>query len=99
MDDTRVEKYKYYRSSLIRNGTNTSKNGTKPNSDSKLVDTLNTSTLPINEVYKNLEEKESQDNKLYELELKKTRIRYIFIGIGLFLVAAAIAVFAIFAFS
>ena len=93
MDESRVEKYKNYRTKLISNGapTNTKR-------DNRLVDTLNTSTIPIKEVYSSLDEDDNKEEDLYRLELKKTRLKIIFTVIFLALLAAAIVVFAIFAF-
>lgn len=98
MENTRVEKYKKYRSSLISDGSPTLTDNTTSQEHAKLVDTLNTSTIPINEVYQSLEKDDKEAESLYQLELKKTKIKTILISVSLGLVAIALILFAIYAF-
>ena len=95
MNNTRVEKYKGYRAKLISEGDpvhQNAKDGIQTNSF------MTSSTLPIKEVYKTLEEEEQQENALLEHQKKQALIRNIFIGIALGLVAIGLIIFAIFAF-
>ena len=98
MEETRVSKYKDYRNQLIREGAPTLTNSRISEQDSSFSDTLNTQTLPINEVYDNLRESEEEQAELVALEKKKMILKYGFWGLTLLLVTVAIVIFAIFAF-
>ena len=97
MEETRVNKYKEYRSQLIREGAPKLTNNRISN-DSSLDDTLNTQTLPINEVYDTIAKDEQEQEGLLLLEKKKMILKYTFLGIFLFLLTVGIVIFAIFAF-
>ena len=97
MEETRVNKYKEYRSQLIREGA-PKLTDNRISNDSSLGDTLNTQPLPINEVYDQLDQDEREQEGLLLLEKKKMILKYTFLGIFLLLLAAAIVIFAIFAF-
>ncbi len=94
MSNTRVEKYKGYRAKLISEGDPVYKSAKEGISNTFMT----SSTLPIKEVYKTLEEEERKENALLEHQKKQALIRNIFIGIGLGLVAIGLIIFAIFAF-
>ena len=95
MNTTRVEKYKTYRAKLISEGDPVS-DYSKERVSSSTYGT--SSTLPIKEVYKSLDEEERVEEALLKHQKKQALIRNIFIGIGLGLVAIGLIVFAIFAF-
>lgn len=97
MEETRVNKYKEYRSQLIRDGA-PKLTDNRISSDSSLGDTLNTQPLPINEVYDQIAEEEREQEAMLVLEKKKMILKYTFLGIFLLLLTAAIVIFAIFAF-
>ena len=95
MEETRVEKYKDYRNQLIREGAPTS-SGSRINDS--FSDTLNTQTLPMNEVYDTLDKREQEEESLIALEKRKMILKYGLWGVTLLLVAIGIVIFAIFAF-
>ena len=97
MEETRVNKYKEYRSQLIREGA-PKLTANRISDDSSLSDTLNTQTLPISEVYDTIAKDEQEQEGLLLLEKKKMILKYTFLGIFLFLLTVAIIIFAIFAF-
>ena len=95
MEETRVNKYKEYRAQLIREG---SKAFDESKSKDYLSDTLNTQTLPMNEVYDTLEREDQEQENLLALEKKKMILKYTFIGIGLLFVLVGLIFLAILAF-
>ena len=97
MEETRVNKYKEYRSQLIREGA-PKLTANRISDDSSLSDTLNTQTLPINEVYDTINEDEREEEGLLKLEKKKMILKYSFLGVFLLLLTIGIVIFAIFAF-
>ena len=97
MEETRVNKYKEYRAQLIREGA-PELTANRISNDSSLSDTLNTQTLPMNEVYDTINKDEQEQEGLVLLEKKRMILRYTFLGIFLFLLTVAIVIFAIFAF-
>lgn len=81
--ETRVEKYKEYRASLIRADDKVfnSHEQTK-----KYEDTLSgTRTLPIDEVYQNLDSSNATEEELLRLKKRTARISLISIIIGIVL--------------
>ena len=98
MEETRVSKYKEYRSKLIREGAPMMNLDQINGKDSSLSDTLNTLTLPIDEVYETISKQDEEQEDLVKLERKKFIFKYTFLGIFLFLLTVAIVLFAIFAF-
>ena len=98
MEESRVNKYKAYRSQLIREGAENLSSKRMNEIDSSLVDTLNTQTLPINEVYETLDKKEKEEESLLKLEKKKAILKYSFFGALLLLLTIGIIFLAILAF-
>ncbi|MBR0294778.1 MAG: hypothetical protein IJQ67_02585 [Bacilli bacterium] len=98
MEETRVEKYKAYRSELISEGTPKLTPDRISEIDSSLLDTLNTKTIPIAEVYGTIAKQEQEQESLVKLEKQKMILKYTFLGIFLLLLAIGIVIFAIFAF-
>ena len=91
---SRVQKYKEYRDSLIKEEApdlETPKSSSK--SDYKHEDTDTTSTLPLDQVIADLNEEE--DSVLVKKQRNRTILKYVLIGLGALLVIAALVVFGI----
>ena len=95
--ETRVEKYKQHRNSLMKEGT---ENLETPSENLKHHSTVNTtSTLPLNEVIKQIDQEEDKNYQLHKKEKKKKVIIQIIIASSIALVAiAAVIVLGILAF-
>ena len=94
MENSRVEKYKEYRTKLISDGDKVFEPSKKVNSDPLQT----TSTLPGGAVSHEIEKAELEDKEFLQLEKKRMIIKYSLFGTFLILVTIAIVIFAIYAF-
>ena len=92
--ETRVDKYKDYRTKLISDGDKVFDNSRRFKSETFTT----TSALPVEEVTNALERAEREDEEIIKIEKRKTILKFTFLGIFLLLLTIAIIIFAIYAF-
>ena len=91
---SRVQKFKEYRNSLIKEEApdlETPKSSSK--NDYKHEDTDTTSTLPLDQVIADLNEEE--DSVLARKQRNRTILKYVLIGLGVLIVVAGLVIFGI----
>ncbi len=94
MGTSRIQKFKEYRNSLIKEDSPVIEESTNEGNPSHFE---TTSTLPMDQVMEALVEEE--DEEIYVRKAKRrTILKYVLIGLGLALVVAGIIVFAVLVF-
>ncbi len=94
MGTSRIQKFKEYRNSLIKEDSPVIEEPTNEGNPSHFE---TTSTLPMDQVMEALVEEE--DEEIYVRKAKRrTILKYVLIGLGLALVVAGIIVFAVLVF-
>ena len=85
MDETRVDRYKEYRNSFIKEGAISS----NPDQEADTIDvkSTSTSTLPIDQVLDTVKDEKQKDQLLRQSKMKHLGIVLIKIGVSLILLA------------
>ena len=94
MGTSRIQKFKEYRNSLIKEGSAVIEEEKSQDNHSQFE---TTSTLPMDQVIEALEE-DHDDVDYVKKARRRTILKYVLIGLGLALVIAGIIVFAVLVF-